>query len=170
MHGNIPSTPTGQADRRDRAGNAVDCEHCGRTLQPKPGSRRQRFCNDACRQAEHRLQEKAGGSIKSAGVHVDPPGFPLSRSNPIDPVAKVEANLIACLGDLGDLEPKRREFWLRRAHAAAEQIAASRLPALPAPGTFKRPPDPAFQAKVDKHIAEIPADLSIPSFLRRTPC
>jgi hypothetical protein len=165
MHGNIPSVPAGQAG----SGNAAHCEYCGQPLQPKPGSRRQRFCTDACRQAEHRLRGRAGCALKSTGVHVGPPRSPLSRSVPIDLVAKVEADLIA---GLGDLEPERREFWLRRAHAAAEQIAASRLPAAvsPAPGTLKRPSDPAFQAKVNKRIAEIPADLSTPSFLRRAPC
>jgi hypothetical protein len=163
MHGNIFSNSTGQA-----AGNAVSCEHCGRPLQPKSGSRRQRFCSDACRQAEHRLREKGACAFKSTGVHVDPPGSPLSRSNPIDPVAAIEADLIAGLATLDDLEPSRREFWLHRARLAAEREVASRRAAkIPAVAIKANPIDPAFQAEVDKHIGEIPADLSIPLFLRR---
>ncbi len=157
----------GQADRR--AGNAFRCEHCSRPLQPKPGSRRQRFCDAACRQAAHRLKEKGNGAFKPGGVHVDPPGLPLSRSNPID---AIEADLIAGLGDLGDLEPQRREFWLRRVRQAAErQHDADRQHAhhaVDATARIERSTiDPVVQAKVDKLVAEIPADLSIPDFLRR---
>jgi hypothetical protein len=32
-----------------RAGNAFACENCGKALQPKRGSRRQRFCCEACK-------------------------------------------------------------------------------------------------------------------------
>jgi hypothetical protein len=32
-----------------RAGNAFACENCGKALHPKRGSRRQRFCCEACK-------------------------------------------------------------------------------------------------------------------------
>ena len=44
----------GQGDRASkpaglRHGNRITCEKCGRALAPKRGSRRQRFCSDACK-------------------------------------------------------------------------------------------------------------------------
>jgi hypothetical protein len=119
-------------------GNAAACERCGKPLHPKPGSRRQRFCNDACRQAHHRHpnrpekppENRAGAavhSLKPGGMHLDP-SAPLSRSNSpdVETVESIERDLIAGLGDLRDLDPKRRAFWLRRARVAAEQEIAAR--------------------------------------------
>jgi endogenous inhibitor of DNA gyrase (YacG/DUF329 family) len=44
----------GQGDRASKPaglhhGNRITCEKCGRALAPKRGSRRQRFCSDACK-------------------------------------------------------------------------------------------------------------------------
>lgn len=40
-----------------RAGNAATCTSCGANLDPKRGSRRQRFCSDACRQSAFRAKK-----------------------------------------------------------------------------------------------------------------
>jgi len=42
-----------------RAGNGVTCDACGAPLAPKPGSRRQRYCGSACRQARYRARKRA---------------------------------------------------------------------------------------------------------------
>jgi hypothetical protein len=177
---NPNSPPQQDLHQHCRAGNAARCEHCGNPLRPKPGSRRQRFCGDVCRQAAHRANRKAVHSKNPAGVHLDPstdlsrsksvepvevergdrlvdaegktrpdkakgkathsinrggvhvgpPGQPMSRSVSVDrsveSVESIEADLIAGLGDLRDVEPKRRDFWLRRARLAAEREIASR--------------------------------------------
>ena len=44
---------------KTRAGNARCCECCGQRLQPKRSSRRQRYCNDACRQSAYRSKKWA---------------------------------------------------------------------------------------------------------------
>ena len=49
-----PKTEIGQGDRASKPaglhhGNRITCERCGRALAPKRGSRRQRFCSDACK-------------------------------------------------------------------------------------------------------------------------
>jgi hypothetical protein len=131
-------------------------------LQPKSGSRRQKFCGGTCRQAAHRAK-------KWDGVHVRPA---LSRSVSggcsVGAVDSIEAELIAGLGSLDDLEPKRRDFWRRRARRVAEAIAAERSGApIPTPVTIKSALDPATRARADALIAAIPADLSIPHFLKR---
>jgi hypothetical protein len=42
-----------------RAGNAFACENCGKALRPKRGSRRQRFCCEACRKSVFRAYRSA---------------------------------------------------------------------------------------------------------------
>ena len=42
-----------------RAGNEVSCAQCGKRLRPKRGSRRMRFCCDACRQSSFRAKKWA---------------------------------------------------------------------------------------------------------------
>jgi hypothetical protein len=49
-----PKTEIGQGDRASKLvglhhGNRITCEKCGVALAPKRGSRRQRFCSDACK-------------------------------------------------------------------------------------------------------------------------
>jgi hypothetical protein len=46
-------------DIKLRAGNARCCECCGQRLQPKRGSRRQRFCNSRCRDEARRARNHA---------------------------------------------------------------------------------------------------------------
>jgi hypothetical protein len=48
------TTQIGRGDRASKPvglhhGNRITCEKCGRALAPKRGSRRQRFCSDACK-------------------------------------------------------------------------------------------------------------------------
>ena len=45
------------SDRANRAGNSRSCAYCGKALSPKRGSRRQRFCNEAHRQAAYRTKK-----------------------------------------------------------------------------------------------------------------
>jgi hypothetical protein len=45
------------AETKLRAGNARCCACCGRKLQPKRSSRRQRFCDAACRQTAYRAKK-----------------------------------------------------------------------------------------------------------------
>jgi hypothetical protein len=81
--------------------------------------------------------------------------------------------LIAGLGNLDADQPKRRDFWLRRARQAAEAqaIANGRIAAKvsgvsnPIPVTINA----TIKTKTDELIATIPDDLSIPDFLRRPP-
>jgi endogenous inhibitor of DNA gyrase (YacG/DUF329 family) len=42
-----------------RAGNEVRCAQCGKRLRPKRGSRRMRFCCDACKQSAFRAKKWA---------------------------------------------------------------------------------------------------------------
>jgi hypothetical protein len=49
-----PKTEIGQGARASKSaslhhGNRITCEKCGRALAPKRGSRRKRFCSDACK-------------------------------------------------------------------------------------------------------------------------
>ena len=48
-----PDTPQG------RAGNGISCANCHKLLRPKRGSRRMRFCCDACRQSAFRAKKWA---------------------------------------------------------------------------------------------------------------
>jgi hypothetical protein len=43
-----------------RAGNGVSCDACRTPIAPKPGSRRQRYCCSACRQARYRARKRVG--------------------------------------------------------------------------------------------------------------
>jgi hypothetical protein len=45
---------------RLRVGDDASCDACGTPLAPKPGSRRQRYCGSACRQAAYRARKRAG--------------------------------------------------------------------------------------------------------------
>jgi hypothetical protein len=45
--------------RQGRVGNGTHCLECGSLLRPKRGSRRQRYCSDACRQTEFRARKWA---------------------------------------------------------------------------------------------------------------
>jgi hypothetical protein len=62
--------PPGKAalsGKQGRGGNATQCAHCGAPLQPKLGSRRQRFCDDACRKSATRAL-KNGARYPYSGV------------------------------------------------------------------------------------------------------
>jgi hypothetical protein len=48
------------AETKLRAGNARCCACCGRKLQPKRNSRRQRYCNSRCRNEARRARDFAG--------------------------------------------------------------------------------------------------------------
>ena len=50
---NIPRLDAPQG----RAGNDLSCATCGKRLSPKWGSRRMRFCSDACRQSAFRAKK-----------------------------------------------------------------------------------------------------------------
>jgi hypothetical protein len=50
----VPSPPTAQVH-----GNAAACANCGKSLTPKRGSRRQRFCNGRCRDQARRSRNNA---------------------------------------------------------------------------------------------------------------
>jgi hypothetical protein len=70
-----------------RAGNGTHCVACGCPLHPKRGSRRQRYCSDACRQAAFRTKKWA------------------SRYETPDPLRSVENNShksIGCERGFGD--------------------------------------------------------------------
>ena len=73
-----------------RAGNAFACENCGKALHPKRGSRRQRFCCEACR-------KKAVRAIKW-----------VSRYDGLGPSGSVQNNpnnSMACNGHFRDRPP-----------------------------------------------------------------
>jgi endogenous inhibitor of DNA gyrase (YacG/DUF329 family) len=42
-----------------RNGNAVACAACGKAIVPKPGSRRQKYCRDACKMRAARAKKWA---------------------------------------------------------------------------------------------------------------
>jgi hypothetical protein len=48
-----------EQEARRRNGNAATCANCGAPLSPRPGSRRQRYCGDACRQIAFRAKKWA---------------------------------------------------------------------------------------------------------------
>jgi endogenous inhibitor of DNA gyrase (YacG/DUF329 family) len=69
-----------------RNGNALACATCGKAIVPKPGSRRQKYCRDACKM-------KAARAKKWAKRYEIP-----------DPLRSVENNAtksIPCKGDFG---------------------------------------------------------------------
>jgi hypothetical protein len=74
-HGHADTQARDDNDLGGRAGNAAICTACSAPLHPKPGSRRQRYCGAACRQAGHRRALKRAGQAK----------VPLSRSTEISP-------------------------------------------------------------------------------------
>jgi endogenous inhibitor of DNA gyrase (YacG/DUF329 family) len=70
-----------------RAGNEVSCAQCGKRLRPKRGSRRMRFCCDACRQSSFRAKKWAS---RYEGSH------------PLRSVRNTPAGSRACNGNFGD--------------------------------------------------------------------
>jgi hypothetical protein len=94
MHG--PINKTGKFSAADgRAGNALVCEHCNKPLRSKRGSRRQRYCNNRCRQAASRVRKWTSefGLARPSGYQ--DPGVSRSVENP--PLIS-----ITCQGDFAD--------------------------------------------------------------------
>jgi hypothetical protein len=52
-----PLKPIRSERQLNRAGNAVTCANCGAPLRPKRSSRRQKFCDDACRKNAFRASK-----------------------------------------------------------------------------------------------------------------
>ena len=65
-----------------RAGNGVTCDASGAPLAPKPGSRRQRYCGSACRQARYRARKRASEArqFERAPSWDDPEAFALATT------------------------------------------------------------------------------------------
>jgi hypothetical protein len=75
-----------QRSLHSRNGNALVCAACGKVIVPKPGSRRQKYCRDACKM-------KAARAKKWAERYEIP-----------DPLRSVENNATesrSCQGDFG---------------------------------------------------------------------
>jgi hypothetical protein len=53
MHG--PNSHNGRRAQA-RNGNALTCKQCGRSIQPKRASHRQRYCSPACKKAVQRFK------------------------------------------------------------------------------------------------------------------
>jgi hypothetical protein len=95
-----PKLPLQQGDHN---GNAFCCAYCGRPLRPKRGSRRQRFCSKAHRQASFRVRKwsaQSGISDPDSRLVVTPgyPGARALRSVENPPVVSGP-----CKADLADL-------------------------------------------------------------------
>lgn len=70
MHSTIK--PIRSEKQPSRAGNAMTCANCGASLQPKRGSRRQRYCDDACRKTAFRAAKwLARYEVPEAGRSVE---------------------------------------------------------------------------------------------------
>jgi hypothetical protein len=77
--------------RQVRAGNAMNCAGCGVRLDPKRGSRRQKFCSYTCRDEARRARNHAiSGSARRGSQAI-----PRSVENNAD-------NSNACNGHFGD--------------------------------------------------------------------
>jgi hypothetical protein len=70
-----------------RAGNEISCANCGEPLRPKRGSRRMRFCCDACRQSAFRARKWASR---------------YEGARPLRPVRNTTAGSRTCKGNFGD--------------------------------------------------------------------
>jgi hypothetical protein len=117
------------------------CASCGRPLWR--ANAKKRFCSDRCRQAGHRKGKWEG--------RYDP-----SRSAPHHP------------SDLSRF-PKNSPAISTgcKANFAGRGIVGPGFVIDIEIGIADSPTDPAFQAKVAEAIAEIPADLTVPNFLKR---
>ena len=69
-----------------RNGNALACTACGKAIVPKPGSRRQKYCRDACKM-------KAARAKKWAKRYEIP--------DPLRSVENIQAKSTSCKGDFG---------------------------------------------------------------------
>jgi hypothetical protein len=102
--------PETQTQARGRGGNAPTCASCGQALSPKRGSRRQRYCNDACRKRAARAEKWA------------------DRYKTPDPSGSVENNGVAstaCRAGVGDRAPLEILGHGHRWGAARPDIAAT---------------------------------------------
>jgi hypothetical protein len=93
---NSNSAPFAQSDPKTqctngRAGNARCCVNCGRPINPKYGSRRQRYCSYRCRDEARRARNFAVSATTRRGS----PAIPRSVEN--RPLAST-----ACGGDFAD--------------------------------------------------------------------
>jgi hypothetical protein len=124
-------------------GRVRSCAACGRPLWQ--ANAKKRFCSDRCRQAGHRSQKWDGefGLLRSVGHHPSR----VSRFAENSPVTSE-----SCKANLADLAysiigpPEVIEIEIGQSRQLTPKVD---------------------RAEVDRLRAEIPADLSIPNFLRR---
>ena len=166
-----PNPPTQQDLHQHRGGNAANCEHCNKPLRPKRGSRRQQFCSDRCRKAAERADQwhaqfdapgrteprQTGSGSQHGGVSGSVQNTPL--------VSK------ACKGDFAD---RPSAISGPRVVIETEIMAGRDWQPVTSPDDVccevtQIGLSAATKAKAAEYIAEIPADLSIPQFLRRQP-
>jgi hypothetical protein len=125
------------------------CEICGTTFVPKRASRRQKFCSYKCRDAARRERDFALIVGRRWGSQVNP----RSRKNS-------KAVSKPYRGDSGDRPSRdyrgiRGPAWVIETEVFAAQVPVPTLVS------------PASTIRLAALIASIPADLSIPPFLRR---
>ena len=81
-----PVTPEMVRQRRlhSRNGNALACSACGKAIVPKPGSRRQKYCRDACKMIPDPLRSVENSARKSIPCKADFGGRAFSTKGPLN--------------------------------------------------------------------------------------
>jgi hypothetical protein len=89
-HADTNSGSTATATARIRNGNASHCKACGVPLEPKRGSRRQRYCDYECRDRARRDRNFAGsGATRNSLAY---PSQAIPRSVEISPAISTNCN------------------------------------------------------------------------------
>jgi endogenous inhibitor of DNA gyrase (YacG/DUF329 family) len=135
------------------------CAVCGRPLWQ--ANAKKRFCGDRCRQAAHRSQKWADQYETSRSGRHHPSR--VSRSVENSPSTSRVCKAILAGRAFSIIGPKHViEIEVFADRAINSDGSRYEIPAEAAEGI-----DPVIKARADGLIAQIPADLSIPDFLRR---
>ena len=145
-----------------RAGNALVCSTCGSPLKPKRGSRRQLYCSYRCRDEARRARNFAVSATTLRGS----PAIPQLVQNNCVGSTPYEGDFHGrASGIFGPPDVIKIEIIAGRDWKSVVSLdgVACEVARFIAPKTI----DAKIRAKADELIAQIPADLSIPNFLRR---
>jgi hypothetical protein len=147
------------------------CEVCGKVLVRKKAGRKRHFCSDQCRDAARRNRSFVG--LVGKGAFFRGGGYP-TQGNPRNAVAAIWF-CRGIFGHFGDRAPVDPVLW--RLIVEIELFGGlAWQPAISVDGVrceiarfAPKKLNTAARTKAAELIAQIPADLSIPEFLRRLP-
>jgi hypothetical protein len=94
-----------------RHGNRPTCASCGDPITPKRGSRRQRFCSNACKQVAKRARRWASDPATRSAQNAfseEPLGGTLEATRSVQ---NTPAKSTTCKGDFGDRGSAFKPVW-----------------------------------------------------------